>query len=119
MTERGVLDPAVVESLRRLTPPGEPDVLTEILTVFLSEVPRRIDRLKASWRAGQSTDVQRAAHSLKGSSGNIGADALYEVCRAIDERAKAGELRLDELISALDREYGKVETEIKRLLQTA
>lgn len=119
MSARGVLDPAVVDSLRQLTPPGEPDVLTEILTVFLAEVPRRIDRLKAAWRAGDAGEVQRAAHSLKGSSGNIGADALFEVSRQIDERAKGGELRLDELIAALDREYAKVEAEIRRLLQAA
>ena len=119
MRTRGVLDPAVVDSLRQLTPPGEPDVLTEILTVFLAEVPRRLDRLKAAWRAGDAAEVQRAAHSLRGSSGNIGADALFEVCKQIDERAKAGELRIEELIAALDREYPKVEAEIRRLLQTA
>lgn len=113
----GPLDPAVVASLRQLTPPGEPDVLTEILTVFLTDVPRRIDQLKAAWRDGKAADVQRAAHSLKGSSGNIGADALYDVCRQIDERAKTGELRIEPLISALDREYGRVEAEIHRLLQ--
>ena len=119
MTTRGVLDPAVVERLRQLTPPGEPDVLTEIFTVFLAEVPRRIDRLKAAWCAGDVAAVQRAAHSLKGSSGNLGADALFEVTRRIDARARAGELRLDELITALDREYAKVAAEIQRLLQAA
>ena len=119
MTTRGVLDPAVVERLQQLTPPGEPDVLTEIFTVFLAEVPRRIDRLKAAWRAGDAAEVQRAAHSLNGSSGNIGADALFEVTRHIDERARAGELGLDELIAALDREYAAVEAEIHRLLHAA
>ena len=119
MTSRAVLDPSVVASLRQLTPPGEPDVLVEILTVFVTDVPRRIDQLKASWREGKAADVQRAAHSLKGSSGNIGADALYEVCRQIDERTKGGDLRIDELIGALDREYGQVEIAIKRLLQSA
>ena len=119
MTARQVLDPAVVESLRQLTPPGEPDVLVEILTVFLADVPQRIDQLKNAWRDGKAAEVQRAAHSLKGSSGNIGADALYEVCKQIDERSKAGDLRIEPLISALDREFGDVAAEIKRLLQTA
>ena len=117
MTTRDVLDPAVVASLRQLTPPGEPDVLAQILSVFLADVPRRIEQLKAAWRDGKAADVQRAAHSLKGSSGNIGADALFDVCRQIDERAKTGELRGDQLLSALDREYGRVEAEIKRLLR--
>jgi HPt (histidine-containing phosphotransfer) domain-containing protein len=122
MSARDVLDPAVVESLRQLTPPGEPDVLSEILTVFLTEVPRRIDRLKAAWRLGDAAEVQRSAHSLKGSSGNIGAEALFDVCRQIDERAKARDVRLDQLdtlIAALDREYVRVEAEIRRLLLAA
>jgi HPt (histidine-containing phosphotransfer) domain-containing protein len=118
-SSRDVLDPAVVESLRQLTPPGEPDVLVEILGVFLTDVPRRIAQLKAAWRGGDAAGVQRAAHSLKGSSGNIGADALFDVCRQLDDRAKSGELRLEELIAALDREYGRVEFEIKRLLPPA
>ena len=119
MPGRDALDPAVIERLRQLTPPGEPDVLVEILTVFLADVPRRIDHLKTSWREGKAAEVQRAAHSLKGSAGNIGAGSLYAVCREIDERAKTGSLRIDPLIAELDREYGRVEAEIKRLLPTA
>lgn len=119
MTTGDALDPAVVESLRQLTPPGEPDVLTEILSVFLTEVPRRIDRLSAAWRDGDAAEVQRAAHSLKGSSGNIGADAMSEICRKIDERAKAGDLDVEGLIDALEGEYGRVEVAIRQLLQTS
>ena len=118
MTTGGeALDPAVVERLRQLTPPGEPDVLAEILNVFLSEVPRRIDRLKAAWRDGNAAEVQRAAHSLKGSSGNIGADAMFAVCRQIDERAKARDLDLSGLIQLLDIEYGRVDRAIHDLLR--
>jgi HPt (histidine-containing phosphotransfer) domain-containing protein len=116
---RAPIDPAIVERLRLLTPPGKPDVLHEILTVFLTDVPRRMASLKAAWQAGDAPAVQRAAHSLKGSSGNIGADPMHQVCRAIDERAKIGDLHIEELIAALDREYVEVETEIRRLLQTA
>jgi HPt (histidine-containing phosphotransfer) domain-containing protein len=116
MSDRARLDPAVVERLRQLTPPGEPDVLQEILTVFLAEVPRRIDRLKTAWAGQDAHEVQRAAHSLKGSSGNIGADAMSELCRTIDERARTGDLRLAALIDALDAEYARVERAIRDLL---
>lgn len=117
MTDRAALDPAVVGRLRLLTPPGEPDVLREILTVFRGEVPRRVERLKAAWRAGDAQGVQRAAHSLKGSSGNIGADTLFEVCRSIDERARAGDLNLSGAIDALEAEFARVDTAIGELLR--
>ena len=112
-----VLDPAVIDSLRQLTPPGEPDVLDEVLRLFLDEVPRRLDRLRAAWSAGDVTEVHRAAHSLKGSAGNIGAHALYAVCKQLDERGKAGDLAgTEHLVAALAEEFGKVEGEIRRLL---
>jgi HPt (histidine-containing phosphotransfer) domain-containing protein len=117
MSGRAVLDPDVVESLRQLTPPGEPDVLGEILSLFLDEVPRKIATLRAAVTSGDAVEVQRIAHSLKGSTGNIGARAMYDVCRQLDDRAKSGEVaRLQPLVDALDAEYGRVETEIRRLL---
>ena len=51
------LDAAVIASLRELTPPGEPDVLTEVLQLFVADVPGRIGRLRQAWHAGNATDV--------------------------------------------------------------
>jgi HPt (histidine-containing phosphotransfer) domain-containing protein len=118
MSGGDVLDPEVVESLRQLTPPGEPDVLGEILSLFLDEVPKKIATLRSAVTSGDAVKVQRTAHSLKGSTGNIGARAMYEVCRQLDDQAKFGELaRLQPLIDALQAEYRKVEVEIRRLLR--
>ena len=120
MPSGDVLDPDVVQSLRQLTPPGEPDVLVEILTVFLNEVPKRIVALRAAAVAGDALAMQRAAHSLKGSSGNIGARALHEVCRQLDDRARSGDLTgVTPLLDSLATEYDRVEAEIRRLLQSS
>ena len=117
MTDRAALDPAVVERLRQLTVPGEPDVLHQVFHVFLAEVPRRIDRLKAAWRERNAAEVQRSAHSLKGSAGNIGANAMFALCRELDERAGAGDLNLSVLVEALDVEYARVDSAIHDLLR--
>ena len=117
MSARDVLDPDVVESLRQLTPPGEPDVLGQILQLFLDEAPKRLDALRSAMASGDAGNVQRTAHSLKGSSGNIGAHAMYDVCRQLDDRAKSGNLAvLQPLVDSLSAEYRKVETEIRKLL---
>jgi HPt (histidine-containing phosphotransfer) domain-containing protein len=118
MTDQPVLDESVIETLRQLTPPGEPDVLTEVLQMFLQEVPPRIERLRNAWTTGDIQEVHRAAHSLKGSAGNIGAQRLLAVCRQLDDRAKPAEpATTAELVAALDVEYARVETEIRRLLK--
>ncbi|HWI18854.1 MAG TPA: Hpt domain-containing protein [Vicinamibacterales bacterium] len=107
----------MIETLRSLTPPGEPDVLSEVLQLFLTEVPPRIDRLRNAWAAGNIEEVHRAAHSLKGSAGNIGANAFFEVCKELDEKSRSGQAdAVGPLVDALGVEYGRVEVEIARLL---
>lgn len=115
--DEAALDPAVVEKLRQLTPPGEPDVLAEVFGLFLQEVPKRIDQIHAAWQSGDHAEVHRTAHSLKGSTGNIGARAMFLVCRELDDQARAGDLsNAARLVAALAREYARVELEIQRLL---
>ncbi len=112
-----VLDPATLEVLRSLTPPGEPDVLSEVLKVFLIDVPPRLDRLRNAWVAGNIEEVHRLAHSLKGSAGNIGASAMFEVCKELDDKSRAGDVgAVGPLVGAVAVEYGRVETEIARLI---
>jgi HPt (histidine-containing phosphotransfer) domain-containing protein len=112
-----VLDQAVIDSLRQLTPPGEPDVLAEVLRLFLAEVPPRLARLRNACTAGNIEEVHRAAHSLKGSAGNIGARRMFDVSRRLDDLSKSGAVAdAPRLIDELEVEFGKVESEIHRLL---
>jgi HPt (histidine-containing phosphotransfer) domain-containing protein len=117
MDQGPVLDPAVLSTLRKLTPPGEPDVLTEVLKLFLEEVPPRIVRLRNAWQSGNIQEVQRAAHSLKGSAGNIGARRLHAVCSELDDKGRSGDLAaLAPLVDTLTAEFDKVEAEIRRTI---
>lgn len=120
MAEPAVLDDAVLATLRQLTPPGEPDVLTEVLQMFLQEFPTRLQMLRNAWASGNIQEVCRAAHSLKGSAGNIGAQRLYGVCAQLDDKGRSGEVsQLAPLVDALGTEYGRVESEIHRLLENS
>lgn len=116
MSGAPVLDPAVLAALRQLSLPGEPDVLTDVLALFLEEVPPRMARLRNAWASGNIEEMQRAAHSLKGSAGNIGAHGMFDVCKQLDGLGRSGTLdAAAPLIEALDAEFGKVEAEIRRL----
>jgi HPt (histidine-containing phosphotransfer) domain-containing protein len=116
MSSQPVLDPAVIDTLRQLTVPGEPDVLEEVLKLFLEEAPARLSKLRNAWEARDIQSVQRMAHSLKGSAGNIGATALFEICKQLDSAGRpAVVVDTGSLIDALDTEYRKVEEEIHRI----
>ena len=117
MSTAPVLDPSVLNTLRQLSVPGEPDVLTEVLKLFLDEVPPRLTRLRIAWAAGDIEQVHRLAHSLKGSAGNIGAQRMFEVCKELDGIGRSGEVqRAGPLVDALNVEFADVDAEIRRLI---
>ena len=114
------LDPKVIDTLRQLTPAGEPDVLAEILQLFLDEVPKKLRALQDAVERADAPEAARVAHSLKGSSGNIGAGDMMDVCRRIDDLARTGDLAaVAPLLASLTSEYHRAELEITHLLQTS
>jgi HPt (histidine-containing phosphotransfer) domain-containing protein len=111
------LDPGVLESLRQLNQEGQPDVVHEVLTVFLSDAPLRVAAIEEAVRSGDATWVHRAAHAFKGAAGNIGATILHNHCRELDEVAKSGTLaRAPELARQIREEFNRVRVEIAGIL---
>ena len=111
------MNPTVVQSLRQLTQAGEPDVLAEVLSMFVTQAEARLDAIDSATRASDAAALQHAAHALKGAAGAVGAGALQEACRELEECARRGALK-DALGGAavVRREYGRVKVEIDQLL---
>jgi CheY-like chemotaxis protein/HPt (histidine-containing phosphotransfer) domain-containing protein len=57
---------------------GDTTVVDEILQYFLQDTPRQIAALGEAITRGNLEEVQRLAHTLKGSSSNVGAEPLRE-----------------------------------------
>jgi HPt (histidine-containing phosphotransfer) domain-containing protein len=91
MPEQPVLDPATIATLRDLSP-GDDSFLVEIVGIFLNDTPGRVAEMRHGARQGDAKVVARAAHSLKGSSGNFGAAKLQAISKQIEELANAGDL---------------------------
>lgn len=89
---------AVLDKALALSRVGDDEqLLGEMALLFLEEYPRTMEEVGAAIANGDSRALERAAHSLKGSVGNFGADAAYqaaldlEMCGRRDEMASAGE----------------------------
>ncbi len=110
MTAPSPLDPRVLESLRQLNHEGEPDVLTEVLGLFLADGGARLEAIAGAVSAGDGPGLLRSAHALKGAAGTIGASALAAACRELEEMGAKGEFALaDEALHVMRREYARVE----------
>jgi len=97
------IDHKVLSDLREVMEDGYP----QLLETFLEDSERRLSQLHRARSAGE---LGLAAHSFKGSSSNMGAIGLAELCRQLEERVRHSPLQgVDELISRIDREYSEVE----------
>lgn len=102
MTEpRPVVDMAALERLTRL---GGAKLLRDMTELFLTHGRERLDALLAAASAGDAPGVERAAHSLKSSAGNLGARQLQHTAESLEAIAFNGMLD-HELVKRLAAEY--------------
>lgn len=82
-----------------------------MIEVFLEDAPEYIRRIKAALAATDPTALSEAAHSLRGSARNFGADRLSAVCRELEDCARQGSLQgAEALLIALHEAYRQLET---------
>ncbi len=82
--------------------------IAELLDMALATGEKHRRALAEGIAAGDAEVVRRAAHSIKGSAGNIGANEVMRLAAELDERARAGDLsdarpRVDAIAAAYDR----------------
>ena len=95
----------MLAGLRELQEEGEPDILNELIELFLTGVPPQLIALKV---AGDAHSVERIAHTLKGSCGNMGAVRMETLCTEFEEIGRSEDLRAAPArISRLEEEFGR------------
>lgn len=81
-----------IDALRRLTE-GSPEIMRAIIDEFLGMAGRAIAEMQDALERGDAKALERAAHTLKGSSGQMGAQQLMFECAAIERAAAAGDMK--------------------------
>ena len=85
---------------------GDEDFADEIIGDFLREVPHVFADLKEALGNGDAPSVQRQAHTLKGSSANVGAVAIQGMANQIEVAGKSGDMdKAGILIPKLEEQF--------------
>ena len=117
MSDLPIIDPQAIENLRALTPDDNDEFLREIAGIFLEDTPQRIAELEQSLAAGDGPKFTRAAHSIKGSSSNLGAMALRASAEKLEHHSqKSGLHDVSTMIAAVKTEFARAKAELDRLL---
>lgn len=104
------IDLTILESLQQVQIPGEPNLLLELIDLFVTETPIKLDALRNAFSQKDYVQVRRISHNLKGGSGSLGANPMMKVCAEIEQRCKNNSLEsLDSLLIQLEMEFMRAE----------
>jgi CheY-like chemotaxis protein len=107
-------DASRLDHLRELSKRTDPAMFDKIVRSFLVDAPQRMATMWQSKEAGETEVFFHAAHSLKGLSGNIGANAMMGIAQRLQVAGQKGELDgVGQLLSELEREFEIVKAEIE------
>ncbi len=76
-------------ALDRLRRQGGPDLVREMIAIFLQDAPARFRAARAGAEAGDLDATRRAAHSLKSTAATLGATQLQAMSGRIEQLASA------------------------------
>jgi two-component system sensor histidine kinase/response regulator len=115
-----VLDPHVVARLERLGAAAGEDLMTQLATLFLADADALISVLRRALAEGDAAAVVRSAHTLSGSSANLGATDLARLCAALASHSGADDLvGGEELFASIEAELKRVRSALGLLVPAA
>jgi CheY-like chemotaxis protein/HPt (histidine-containing phosphotransfer) domain-containing protein len=140
-----IIDTSFLEELRGYQIDGEPDIVSDLVNLFLDETPSKLERLtkltqailtangttaltddsnQANDQANSQADnkanvetVRRIAHSLKSNSATLGAKRLGELFAELEQQSRTRDLtQAPELVLVIQQEFVTVKQALEIML---
>ncbi|HEX2729257.1 MAG TPA: response regulator, partial [Rubrobacteraceae bacterium] len=108
-TREEIINLDALNGLRQLQGEEEPDLLKELISLFLDDARERMEYLGKAIEQESAEKIQREAHTLKGSSSNMGAVGMVRILGEIEQAGASGELGpTPDLFAQLTAEFDRV-----------
>jgi len=116
--DKPAIDRERLETLKSLDPEGDGVFYVSLLKTFLQSAQADLDAMEEALERGEFRKLRDKAHSLKGSSRNLGADAIGETCQSMEALAEAQTKEgADELLKRVAHEFARVTKELHQEIE--
>lgn len=90
---------------------GEPDFIVELIDLYLEDFPQQLSAMKGSVLKADAIALKRAAHTLKGSSGNLGVNGVAALCQQLEQTDSSESFQeSNAIINRLEQTFARVRT---------
>ena len=112
-----LVDKARLAEISSLGGDSDPDFLMGIIGVYIDDAMKRMDQLDKALNQGDIGGIRTTAHVLKGSSANLGLDAMVELSRLLQEMGENGDIApCASLVSELARIFSETRIELEAIV---
>jgi HPt (histidine-containing phosphotransfer) domain-containing protein len=87
---------------------GEPDLIVELIDLYLQEASQLLAGMREAVANKDELAIKRAAHSLRGSSGNLGILQMALMCREVEQMKSDDILPIEVLVNKMEQELVQV-----------
>lgn len=108
-----VLEGAAIDRLTRL---GGEDLVRQMVDLYFEHGPDRLELMSQGVAADDASLVERAAHALKSSAGNLGARRLQHTAEMVEALAAEGVIDT-ELVARLRHAHAASVESLRRVLE--
>lgn len=91
---------------------GEPDFVVELIDLYLQEAPRIFTSIREGLANNDWPTTKRAAHSLRGSSSNLGVLQMASTAGELEHLAPNDTVSAERLLLSLEDEFRRVTTSL-------
>ncbi|HZZ56811.1 MAG TPA: Hpt domain-containing protein [Opitutaceae bacterium] len=110
-----ILDPDAIDNIRSLAVDDAQGFLREIIGIFLTDTPSRINEMQHALESKDAPAYSRAAHSIKGSAANLGAVSMKAAAEKAEQLGKSGLDGAAEALAAMREEFTRTRAALEQL----
>jgi len=105
------------EHIQQLLEVGGPELVSELISIFLKEAPGHIDRLRSFDVNKHQKEIGEFAHKMKSSSASLGLISMSKHCASIEKKARAGQTLQNADISQILDYINEAQNELEQYLR--
>ncbi len=101
----GPFDKSVFDNLKYLSGVEDQQMFERLIALFEVQLRSSLEKMNTARAASDNQNVSTAAHALKGSSGNVGATRLAELCGRLEDAVRGqADVMIDDCLSKIEIE---------------
>ncbi|MBA5690296.1 hybrid sensor histidine kinase/response regulator [Rugamonas apoptosis] len=115
---RDSINRQALDNIRALSPTNGNALLERVLQAYVNDTPTHLLTLRQAIAAADADNLRKAAHSLKASSANVGAEALALACKEMELLGRNGSTAgAADLLAGMEREFQAVHQSLNTILE--